>query len=184
MKAQPRPPPKKPSPRETLETVLIAYPDHPGALVLTARLIELEGSQGPVAPEGSADLQAASGALQSAPSDDFQYSAEDVLAEFKKGLEKVVQPHDVETHYDLGIAYKEMGLIDEAIGEFDIARQACVNDKREIDCLSLIALLKQQKGEPLAAVESLKQALGSPRATPEIRKFSFRTSGPKKILGE
>ncbi len=42
--------------------------------------------------------------------DDFQYSVEEVFAEFKKGLEKVVKPEDVDTHYDLGIAYKEMGL--------------------------------------------------------------------------
>jgi len=156
--------------RETLETVLIAYPDHAFARAAMARLIELEGAQGPLASEISADSEFASGANESASSDDFQYSAEDVLAEFKKGLEKVVQPHDVETHYDLGIAYKEMGLVDEAIREFEIARQAAINHKREIDCLSMIALLKRQKGEPISAVESLKQALTSQHATPEIKR--------------
>ena len=45
---------------------------------------------------------------------DFQYSVEEVFTEFKKGLEKVVKPEDVDTHYDLGIAYKEMGLLDDA----------------------------------------------------------------------
>src|SRR5215813_12655738 len=156
--------------RETLETVLIAYPDHAFARAAMARLIDLEGAQGPLASEISADSEFASGASESASSDDFQYSAEDVLAEFKKGLEKVVQPHDVETHYDLGIAYKEMGLVDEAIREFEIARQAAINHKREIDCLSMIALLKRQKGEPISAVESLKQALTSQHATPEIKR--------------
>ena len=156
--------------RETLETVLIVYPDHAAALALMGRLAELEGAPGSGELEGSIDLETASEVRLSATSDDFQYSAEDVLAEFKKGLEKVVGPHEVETHYDLGIAYKEMGLVDEAIREFEIARQACINDKREIDCLSMIALLKQQKGEPLGAVEPLKQALGSQYVTPEIRR--------------
>src|SRR5690606_3465232 len=31
---------------------------------------------------------------------------------------------DSQTHYDLGIAYKEMGLYDEAIHEFEVAMQA------------------------------------------------------------
>ena len=75
--------------------------------------------------------------------DDFQYSVDEVFSEFKKGLEKVVKPEDVDTHYDLGIAYKEMGLIDDAIGEFDVARQGCVGKKNELDCLTMIGMLQR-----------------------------------------
>ena len=56
---------------------------------------------------------------------DFQYSVEEVFSEFKKGLERVVQPTDVDTHYDLGIAYKEMGLLDDAVQVFEVARLGC-----------------------------------------------------------
>src|SRR5262249_34977749 len=147
--------------RETLETVLIAYPDHAFARAAMARLIELEGAQGPLASEISADSEFASGASESASSDDFQYSAEDVLAEFKNGLEKVVQPHDVRPHSNLGIAKKKRGLVDKPSPKFEIARKAAINHKREIDFLSMTALLKRQKGEPFPAVESLKQALTS-----------------------
>ncbi len=158
--------------RETLETVLIVYPDHPGAQALVARLAELEGSQS-YADGSDSDASnevAAKAGRKSAGGDDFQYSAEEVLAEFKKGLENVVQPHDVETHYDLGIAYKEMGLIDEAIGEFNIARKGCVDQKKEIDCLTMISLLQQLKGDPQSAIESLKQALACQQVTADIQK--------------
>src|SRR6476619_1455066 len=61
--------------------------------------------------------------------DDFQYSVDAVFSEFKKGLEKVVKPEDADTHYDLGIAYKEMGLLDDAIGEMVVAQKGCVGKK-------------------------------------------------------
>ncbi len=43
---------------------------------------------------------------------------QEIFQEFKKGVDREVGEKDYETHYNLGIAYKEMGLIDEAINEF------------------------------------------------------------------
>ncbi len=102
--------------------------------------------------------------------DDFQYSVEEVFSEFKKGLQKVVKPEDVDTHYDLGIAYKEMGLVDDAIGEFEQARQGCIGKKKEIDCLTMKAMLQAQKGDFQAAVETFKEAMASEHATGEAEK--------------
>ncbi|MGA9522761.1 MAG: hypothetical protein WBV82_14935, partial [Myxococcaceae bacterium] len=99
--------------------------------------------------------------------DDYQVSVEEVFSEFKKGLEKIVKPEDVDTHYDLGIAYKEMGLLDDAIGEFEVARQGCLGKKREIDCLTMIGLLQMMKGEAPNAVDAFKQALSSEHAAPD-----------------
>jgi len=92
----------------------------------------------------------------SAPSDEFQYSVDDVFSEFKKGLKQVVQGGDVETHYDLGIAYKEMGLLDDALSEFKQALQGSHGTKRELDCLTMMALLfsaKQEWGEAVRTYE-------------------------------
>jgi tetratricopeptide (TPR) repeat protein len=102
--------------------------------------------------------------------EDFQYSVEEVFAEFKKGLAKVVKPEDVDTHYDLGIAYREMGLIDDALNEFAVAREGCMGKKREVDCLTMIGLLQAQKGDAGAAVGTFKQALASEHATGEVAK--------------
>ncbi len=46
---------------------------------------------------------------------------EEVLKEFKKGVDAHIGKEDYETRYNLGIAYKEMGLLDEAINEFLIS---------------------------------------------------------------
>jgi tetratricopeptide (TPR) repeat protein len=143
--------------REILETIVIAYPGHAEAEALLGSL-------------GEADQAEIDSLAQEVGTADFQYSVEDVFAEFKKGLEKVVTPEDVETHYDLGIAYKEMGLLDDAINEFSVARQGCLHQKKEIDCLTMIGLLQLAKGEPAAAVRSFQEALSSEHATAEMQK--------------
>ncbi len=115
--------------------------------------------------------EAGSGEAAATPAtDDYQVSVEEVFSEFKKGLEKVVKPEDVDTHYDLGIAYREMGLLDDAIGEFNVARQGCLGKKKEIDCLTMKGLLQVQKGDHGAAVEAFTAGLGSEFATGDTEK--------------
>jgi tetratricopeptide (TPR) repeat protein len=48
----------------------------------------------------------------------------ETLADFKRGVEARLEPDDFEAHYDLGIAFKEMGLTDEAISQFQKALRA------------------------------------------------------------
>ncbi len=103
-------------------------------------------------------------------SDEYQVSVEEVFAEFKKGLEKVVKPEDVDTHYDLGVAYKEMGLVDDAIGEFTIARKGCLGKRKEIDCLSMIGMLQVSRGETNAAIDAYQQGLASDHAKGDVEK--------------
>lgn len=126
---------------------------------------ELADELGEVGGEEAAAPETAAGG------DDFQISVEQVFSEFKKGLQKVVKPEDVETHYDLGIAYKEMGLTDDAIGEFTQAREGCLGKKKEVDCLSMIGTLnREMKGDFAAAVDAFKSALGSEHATGDTQK--------------
>lgn len=178
--------------REILETILIAYPDHARASQLMAQLEAAEaggapaaGGDGAEANTGSRDAFDLAAELanelkeyaEEAPppdlgpsGDDYQVSVEEVFAEFKKGLEKVVKPEDVDTHYDLGVAYKEMGLIDDAVSEFSIARKGCVGKRKEIDCLSMIGLLQTMKGDFGPAVEAFSQALTTEHASGDVEK--------------
>ena len=104
------------------------------------------------------------------PGDDFQYSVEDVFDEFKKNLKRVVKPEDVETHYDLGIAYKEMGLLEDGIGEFEQAAAAAAGKKKEIDSLVMVGLCRVEKGELTEATEAFQRTLGLPQVTSESAK--------------
>ncbi len=92
------------------------------------------------------------------PEEDQQVSVEEVLEAFKKGVEKSVDKEDAETHYNLGIAYKEMGLIDEAINEFNIA---IVSPDKKADGLIMLGMSYMGKGLPGKAIEMYKQALAS-----------------------
>jgi len=72
----------------------------------------------------------------------------DIFNEFKKGLEQELSEEDYETHYNLGIAYKEMGLIDDAIREFQTARN---DPKRVIHASNMLGVCYIEKGlYPLA----------------------------------
>ena len=49
---------------------------------------------------------------------DIDTSVESIFKQFKENIEKELGIDDYETHYDLGIAYREMGMLDDAIEEF------------------------------------------------------------------
>jgi tetratricopeptide (TPR) repeat protein len=98
-----------------------------------------------------------------------QVSVGDVLREFRKGVEKQIGTEDKDARYNLGIAYREMGLLDEAIGEFQIASE---DTARRPDCLSMIGICQRDKGDLDAAIQSFSGALKTPGLN-EKQKASF-----------
>ena len=80
----------------------------------------------------------------------------DIFNEFKKGLEKELADEDYETHYNLGIAYKEMGLIDDAIREFQAARN---DPKRFVHSSNMLGICYIEKGLNQLAIDVLKSAI-------------------------
>jgi len=54
------------------------------------------------------------------PTGDDQADFERMLVQFKEKVSENIETSDVTAHYDLGTAYMEMGLLDEAIGEFQM----------------------------------------------------------------
>ena len=97
---------------------------------------------------------------------DGDVSLEEIFREFKKGVEQSLSPEDYETHYNLGIAYKEMGLLDEAIGEFQIASK---DPARAVECCSMLGLCFLEKGIPALAIQWFQRGLASASIKPEER---------------
>src|SRR5678815_5234626 len=58
---------------------------------------------------------------QKDPIENEDQAFHEALADFKRGIEANLDANDFQAHYDLGIAFKEMGLIDEAIAQFQKA---------------------------------------------------------------
>jgi tetratricopeptide (TPR) repeat protein len=85
---------------------------------------------------------------------DKDSSLRDVILEFKKGIEKEVDAEDAETHYNLGIGYKEMGLVDEAIKEFLLASK---DHSKTRQSMVMIALCHLDKGLYESAINVLNR---------------------------
>jgi hypothetical protein len=79
------------------------------------------------------------------PSGDEDRDFADLLAQFKQKLSEHIAHDDVGSHYDLGLAFKEMGLLDEAVNQFQTALRAGSTDRLKIyEELGHCFLMKQQ----------------------------------------
>jgi pilus assembly protein FimV len=126
-------------------------------VLATPELFEEEEDYFDLAAELEEGLLNVQSAIQEdKPADGQNYSLEEILTDFKKGVEKQLGSEDYDTRYNLGIAYKEMGLIDEAIAEFQIASK---DPKRFLECCSMLGLCFIEKGMPKLAVKWYQRGL-------------------------
>lgn len=160
--------------------ILAQVPDH---VLLRERLDEVratrreaEGSQpepsfpaheDPTTIDQSFDIAASLDALDgfeqpaalpkvSDPSEEVD--VDQVFAKFKEGIKATVDDSDAATHYDLGVAYKEMGLLADAIGEFELASR---DPARTCMCFYMIGNVEQSLGNVDRAIAAFEAALGA-----------------------
>ena len=98
------------------------------------------------------------------PSGDEEADFADMLKKFKQGIAENVAQEDYQSHYDLGVAFKEMGLVDEAIAEFQKALKAPSNRLPTYEALGQCFIEKEQYG---IAATVLARALGEGRYSDE-----------------
>ena len=120
------------------------------------------------APEekAPASARAAGGEKSSTRANTESGPLKEVFDEFRAELgEMGAEDEDLETHYNLGIAFREMGLLEEAIGEFQKVAQA--NDRGKafryaMQCCTLLGLAFMEKGQPAIAAIWYERALLTP----------------------
>src|SRR6202521_4174411 len=95
----------------------------------------------------------------------------EVFDEFRAELgEMGAEDEDLETHYNLGIAFREMGLLEEAISEFQKVAQASERGRPfryTMQCCTLLGLAFMDKGQPAIAAIWYERALQTPGNDPE-----------------
>jgi tetratricopeptide (TPR) repeat protein len=95
----------------------------------------------------------------------------EVFDEFRAELgEMGVEDEDLETHYNLGIAFREMGLLEEAISEFQKVAKATDRGRPfryTMQCCTLLGLAFMEKGQPAIAAIWYERALQTPGNDPE-----------------
>ena len=90
---------------------------------------------------------------------DEQADFTDMLEKFKAGVAANVDDEDFDSHYDLGVAYREMGLIDEAIAEFQKALRGATQRIRAYEALGQCFI---DRAEYDVAITILSRALREP----------------------
>jgi tetratricopeptide (TPR) repeat protein len=76
--------------------------------------------------------------------EDEQREFHEILEQFKRGIDENLESDDYQAHYDLGVAFKEMGLLDEAIAEFQKALRASEGRLRTSEALGMAFFEKGQ----------------------------------------
>ncbi len=100
------------------------------------------------------------------PTGDEEKDFQDMLARFKQGIDENIDEADFESHYDLGVAFKEMGLVDEAIAELQKALRAPEGRLRSSEALGVCFI---EKGAHGVAESILRRSLELPAAGDQER---------------
>jgi pilus assembly protein FimV len=139
---------------------------------LVAEIDDLEAPAGQPAGAAVAEPVASAAAPSNgsspvpAPSAETLNELAEVFQEFRSELGELgEEDEDLETHYNLGIAYREMGLLDEAIGEFQKVAKAVQKGKPfryAMNCSTMLGLSFMDKGEPKIAALWYQRALETP----------------------
>jgi len=150
---------------DVLRGVLQIYPHHK---LVNAKLREIEALAAgtDAAPEAMAAVDYSHGTealeldeIEEVSVDDFE-EVDEGAPKKKRGptvmLEKPIDESDAETHYDLGLAYKEMGLYDEAMKAFEKVLRA---PGREVQCRIMIGMCQREIGNTSEAIQQFKQGL-------------------------
>jgi tetratricopeptide (TPR) repeat protein len=91
-----------------------------------------------------------------------EVDVDQVFAKFKEGVRAQVSESDSATHYDLGVAYKEMGLLPDAISEFELAARDAT---RECMCFAMIGMIYLELEDLENATTGYKRALEATQKT-------------------
>jgi tetratricopeptide (TPR) repeat protein len=152
--APPAAPPARPSDRKSRKSVPVSRPPEPEA----GDFIDL----GALIMEDDRVKDTRMRVEDEEPTGDEQQDFQEMLSAFKRGIDENIDAEDFEAHYDLGVAFKEMGLLDEAIAEF---QKALRSPAARLKTSEALGTAFYEKGQFAIAEAILRRAVESLGAT-------------------
>ena len=151
----------------------IAFDDDTAYAALAGKPIETRGNDSHAKPAKTAGIDA---------------GLAELFEEFRAAEEGDTVTEDYETHYNMGTAYKEMDLVDEAIQEFQ-SSAALVKPgdgtSRFLQCCNMLGHCFAQKGMPEAAVSWFKKGLSAPgHSEDEYQALRYELGSAYEQLGD
>ena len=128
---------------------------------------------------------AGSGAQSARPV--FDSGLADIFEEFRVAEESEDTGGDYETHYNMGIAYKEMDLLDDAVREFQTSAALVDGDDgtpRFLRSCNMLGHCFMQKGLPKAAVIWFKKGLAAPGSEDEHQALRYELGNAYEQTGD
>src|SRR5579884_1188520 len=160
-----------PPARAPVAAPVAAAPPAPPKPVVAPAAAQVAPSATPMAAQAAAP--AASTPAASAGDPQAESALADIFSDFKQEMEHDSGPaEDPDTHYNLGVAFKEMGLLDEAISELQKVCQSVEGGHEFSQAMQAYTWLAQcflEKGVPEAAVRWYEKALKLPAIDGEAR---------------
>ncbi|MEO0124431.1 MAG: tetratricopeptide repeat protein [candidate division WOR-3 bacterium] len=97
--------------------------------------------------------------IEGEPAQSSLQNINDLISQFRKEVFESIGEGDYRSHYDLGVAYKGMGLFQEAIEEFEIAAK---DENLKLKSYEMIAACLIEKGKVDEAIKVLNEGLSLP----------------------
>ena len=158
--------------RARLDALLARFPDHAEARRELADLLHEEG------PTEGRGLEGEPGTAPPPP-------AEATPAPEREAAEDAGRPvarDDYGARFDLGVACRQMGLLEEAIAEL---RLAAADPARIVECASLLAECFIEQGKPERAVRWLEKGLAAPGLRgPRRHRLQYQLAAACEACGE
>ena len=105
-----------------------------------------------------------------------------VFRDFRDEVSRDGETSQAEQHYKLGLTYRDMGMVDDAIRELSLAARA---PRQRFDASLTVARLQRDRGDLAAAVEWFERAAEAPAPTPDAgRELLFELGEVLERAGE
>ncbi|HWN97923.1 MAG TPA: tetratricopeptide repeat protein [Blastocatellia bacterium] len=156
-----------------------------GLLDKTSTFVEQPGVEQPVVEQSGAEESIAEKAPEMMMRGD---ELKEIFEELRENFDALTPLIDFETHFSLGLAYKDMELLDEAIGEFQMAfRMAGVENPTGdyIHCCNMLGVCFKRKQMPKVAVRWFERGLKIPnRPEDEYQALRYEIGVCYEEIGE